>query len=127
MLVGLNFDFSSLSCGTFQIVNPNVFRFSNELSVDPRVEYQSRLSQWLRRAEAFEQSHLRMGNARALVLFGVLAVAAVLCRTQASWGIALTLLLLGLVLTGIWHVRIEAARDAARRGIRFYQSGLERL
>jgi hypothetical protein len=59
--------------------------------------------------------------------FGVLAVAAVLCRTQASWGVALTLLVLGLVLTGIWHVRIEAARNAARRGIRFYQSGLERL
>ena len=68
-----------------------------------------------------------MGNARALFLLGMLAVAAVLCRTQASWGVALTLLLLGLVLTGIWHVRIEAARDAARRGIRFYQSGLERL
>jgi len=32
-----------------------------------------------------------------------------------------------LVLPGIWHVRIEAARNAARRGIRFYQYGLERL
>ncbi len=68
-----------------------------------------------------------MGNARVLFLFGVLAVAAVLCRTQVSWGIAVTLLLLGLVLTGIWHLRIEAARNAARRGIRFYQDGLERL
>jgi hypothetical protein len=68
-----------------------------------------------------------MGNARALFLFGVLAVAAVVCRTEAGWGVALMFVLVGLVLTGIWHVRIEAARNAARRGIRFYQSGLERL
>src|SRR6185503_19542085 len=97
------------------------------MDVDPAEEYRSRLSEWSRRAEAFERSHSRMGNARALFLFGVLAVAAVLCRTEASWGVALTLLVLGLVLSGIWHVRIEAARNAARRGIRFYQSGLERL
>src|SRR5256714_1786668 len=80
-----------------------------------------------RRAEVLERSHSRMGNARAWFLFGLLAVAAVLCRTQSSWGVALMLLLLGLVLTGIWHMRIENARNAARRGIRFYQSGLERL
>jgi hypothetical protein len=43
------------------------------------------------------------------------------------WGAAVVILLVGLVLTGIWHVRIENARSAARRGIRFYQSGLERL
>ena len=97
------------------------------MGLDPAEEYRSRLSEWSRRAEAFERSHSRMGNARALFLFSMLAVAAVLCRTQASWGVALTLLLLGLVLPGIWHVRIEAARNAARRGIRFYQSGLERL
>jgi hypothetical protein len=97
------------------------------MGVDPAEEYRSRLSEWSRRAEAFERSHSRMGNARVLFLFGMLAVAAVLCRTQDSWGVALTLLLLGLALTGIWHVRIEAARNAARRGIRFYQSGLERL
>jgi hypothetical protein len=97
------------------------------MSIDPAKEYQSRLSEWSRRAEAFERSHARLGNVRALFFLGVLAAAAVLCRTQVSWGIALTVLVLGLALTGIWHVRIEAARNAARRGIRFYQSGLERL
>ena len=30
-------------------------------------------------------------------------------------------------MSGIWHIRIENARSAARRGMRFYQSGLERL
>jgi hypothetical protein len=97
------------------------------MSVDPAKEYQSRLSEWSRRAEAFERSHSRLGNVRALFLVGLLAVAAVLCRTQVSWGVALASLVLVLVLTGIWHVRIEAARNAARRGIRFYQAGLERL
>jgi hypothetical protein len=67
------------------------------------------------------------GQCAGFIFFGLLTVAAVLCRTQVSWGAALSILLLGLVLTGIWHVHIEAARNAARRGIRFYQSGLERL
>jgi hypothetical protein len=97
------------------------------MSVDPRTEYQSRLSDWSRRAEAFEQSHARIGNMRVFFLFGVLAVAAVFCRSAVSWGCVLMVLLSGLLLTGIWHIRIESARNAARRGIRFYQSGLERL
>src|ERR1051326_1615340 len=97
------------------------------MRVDPAEEYRSRLSEWARRAEAFERSHSRMGNARALFLFGMLAVAALLCRTQASWGVALSGLLLGLVLTGIWHFRIEAARNVARRGILFYQSEERRV
>jgi hypothetical protein len=97
------------------------------MSVDPRVEYQSRLSSWSRRAEAFEQSHLRMGNFRVVFLFGLLAIAAVLCRSAVSWGSVLMILFAGLLLTGIWQIRIENARSAARRGIRFYQSGFERL
>jgi len=97
------------------------------MSVDPRTEYQSRVSEWSRRAEVFEKSHSRMGNFRVFFLFGVLALAAALCRSADSWGIVLMILLLGLLLTGIWHIRIENARSAARRGIRFYQAGLERL
>ena len=97
------------------------------MSVEPRIEYQSRLSDWSRRAEAFEQSHWRVGNFRVCFLFGLLALAAVLCRSAVSWGSILMILLLGLLLTGIWHIQIENARSAARRGIRFYQSGLERL
>jgi hypothetical protein len=68
-----------------------------------------------------------MGNLRVFFLFGLLALAAVLCRSAVSWGVVLMILLLGLLLTGIWHIRIENARSAARRGIRFYQSGLERI
>jgi MutS domain V len=97
------------------------------MSVDPRIEYQSRLSAWSRRAEAFEQSHLRMGNLRAFFLFGLLALAAVLCRSEGSWVAVLMILFLGILLTGVWHIRIENTRSAARRGIRFYQSGLERM
>jgi hypothetical protein len=97
------------------------------MSVDPRIEYQSRVSEWSRRAEEFEKSHSRMGNLRVFFLFGLLALAAVLCRSADSWGIVLMILLLGLLVTGIWHIKIENSRSAARRGIRFYQSGLERL
>ena len=97
------------------------------MNVDPRTEYQARLSEWSRRAEAFEASHSRLGNLRAFFFLGLLALAAVLCRTEGSWGAVLLILLVGLLLTRIWHIRIENARNAARRGIRFYQSGLERL
>jgi hypothetical protein len=97
------------------------------MGLNPAEEYRSRLSVWSLREETLERSHSRVGNARALFLFGILAGAAVLCRTQASWAVALMLLLLGLGLTGIWHLRVESARNAARRGIRFYESGLERL
>jgi hypothetical protein len=104
-----------------------IFQSSCEMSVDPRTEYQSRLSEWSRRAQALEQSHSRIGNLRLLFLVSLFALGAVLCRSQVSWGALLMILLLGLLLTGIWHIRIENARNAARRGIRFYQSGLERL
>ena len=97
------------------------------MGLDPRTEYKSRMSEWSRRAEVLEQSHLRMGNFRLLFLFGVLTPAAVFCRSGVSWGVVLLILLLGTLLTGIWHLRIEHARNAARNGIRFYQSGLERL
>jgi hypothetical protein len=98
-----------------------------EMGVDPRKEYESRLSDWSRRADALEQSHSRMGNFRLLFLFGVLALAAIFCRSAVSWGVVLIILIVGTLLTGLWHLRIEHARNAARRGIRFYQSGLERL
>jgi len=97
------------------------------MSVDPKTEYQSRLSDWSRRAEALEQSHSRIGNVRGFFLFGLLALGALFCRSEISWGAVLGILLLGLILTGIWHIQIENARNAARRAIRFYQSGLERL
>ena len=97
------------------------------MSVDPRTEYQSRWSDWSRRAQALELAHSRIGNLRAFFLLGLLAVAAILCRSEVSWGAILLILSAGLLLTGIWHIRIENARNAARRGIRFYQSGLQRL
>src|SRR3569832_309602 len=97
------------------------------MSPDPRAEYQSRLSNWTRSAEALQKSHSRIGDLRVGFLFVVLALAAVYCRSQASFGAFLIILFGGLLLSGIWHTKIENVRNAARRGIRFYQSGLERL
>lgn len=121
------FVFPSLLCGRLLIVDPTGFSLHCEMGVDPRVEYKTRMSEWSRRAEVLEQSHSRMGNFRLLFLFGLLALAAIFCRSQVSWGVVVIILLVGTLLSGIWHLRIEHARNAARRGIRFYEAGLERL
>jgi hypothetical protein len=95
--------------------------------MDPRNEYESRLAEWTRRAEAQDRSHERMGSWRILFAIILLVLAAALCRTQVALGFTLTILILGMFLTGMMHVHIENARDRARRAIRFYQAGLERL
>src|SRR5436190_16521631 len=99
------------------------------VTLEPTVkaEYQSRLSDWSRRAEAHELAHRRMGNLRILFGVGLVAVAAVLGQTRAGLGLALTLLISGLFLTGMLHDRILKARDRARRAMGFYQAGLDRL
>src|SRR5258706_13664949 len=99
------------------------------VALEPTVktECQSRLSDWSRRAEAHERAHRRMGNLRFLLALGLVALAAVLCQTRVGLGLALTLLILGLFLTGMLHNRILKARDRARRAMGFYQAGLDRL
>jgi hypothetical protein len=105
----------------------NAFLTTSEMRADPRAEYQARLSEWSRREAILEQSHLRMGNFRACFFFGVLLGAVVLCRSEIAWELVGMGLLVGLLLTGVWHLRIEGGRNTARRGMRFYQLGLERL
>src|SRR6185312_7616847 len=99
----------------------------SDARMDPRTEYKSRLSEWTRRADTHDRSHQRMGSLR--ILFGIvlLVLTAALCRSHVALGFALTILILGLFLTGMLHVHIENARDKARRAVRFYQAGLERL
>src|SRR6266404_2224369 len=94
---------------------------------EPATEYHKRLSEWSRRAQAHERLHLRMGNLRILFVLGLLALAGLLCRSHVSLGFVLLILISGLFLTGMLHVQIENARDTARRAVRFYQSGLDRL
>lgn len=90
-------------------------------------EYESRLSEWSRRADAHERAHRRMGTWRFLFVVGLVALAAVFAQTRAGLGLALTILLFGIFLTGLLHDRILKARDRARRAMDFYQSGLDRL
>src|ERR1044071_3361457 len=97
------------------------------MTLDARTEYQSRLADWSRRAEGLGKSHARMGDFRVFFLFGLLALASIFCRSEVSWGAVVIILFVGLLLTGFWHIHIENAWNAARRAIRFYQSGLERL
>ena len=95
--------------------------------IDPKAEYQARLSEWSRQAEAQERAHLRMGNLRLLfvVALGILTVA--LVQTRVGLGIVLTIVMFGLFLSGMVHDRILKARDRARRAMSFYQAGLNRL
>jgi hypothetical protein len=95
--------------------------------MDPRSEYQSRLSEWSRQAQAHERAHFRMGYLRLLFLVALLVLAAVLCQTRVGVGIVVTVVMFGLFLTGMMHDRILNARDRARRAMRFYQAGLDRL
>jgi hypothetical protein len=92
-----------------------------------KAEYQSRLAEWSRRAEAQDRTHRRMGSLRLLFALGLVALAVVLSQTRAGLGLALTILMFGLFLTGMLHDRILKARDRARRAMGFYQGGLDRL
>lgn len=91
------------------------------------VEYESRLSEWSRQAEAQERTHRRMGNLRFLFAAGVVVLTVVLARTRIGVGAAFAILMFGLFLTGMLHDRILKARDRARRAMAFYQAGLDRL
>jgi hypothetical protein len=95
--------------------------------IDPKAEYQSRISEWSRCAQAHERAHLRMGNMRLLFVVALVILAAVLVQTRVGLGIVLTIVLFGLFLTGMVHDRILRARDRARRAMGFYQAGLNRL
>src|SRR3954463_10708474 len=90
-------------------------------------EYESRLCDWARRAEEREQAHRRMGTRRFLFVVALVAFAAVFAQTRAGLGLALTILLFGIFLTGLLHDRILKARDRARKAMGFYQAGLDRL
>jgi hypothetical protein len=68
-----------------------------------------------------------MGNWRFLFAVALVAIAAAFAQTRAGLGLALTILMFGLFLTGMLHDRILKARDRARRAMGFYQAGLDRL
>jgi hypothetical protein len=92
-----------------------------------QAEYESRLSDWSRRAEAQERAHRRMGYARFLLVALLVALAVALSQTRAGLGLAFSLLIFGFFLTGMLHDRILKGRDRARLAIKFYQAGLDRL
>ncbi|HEY6229514.1 MAG TPA: hypothetical protein VI282_20505, partial [Verrucomicrobiae bacterium] len=90
-------------------------------------EYESRLSEWSKRADERERAHRRMGIWRFLFAAALIAFTAVFAQTRAGLGLALTILLFGIFLTGLLHDRILKARDRARKAVSFYQAGLNRL
>ncbi|MGZ8921489.1 MAG: MutS-related protein, partial [Limisphaerales bacterium] len=95
--------------------------------IDPKAEYQSRLAEWSQQAQAHEQAHLRVGNLRLFFVVGLVILAVLLVQTRVGLGITLTIVLLGLFLSGMVHDRILKGRERARRAMGFYQAGLNRL
>lgn len=96
-------------------------------STDPALEYQERLEERTRRADTHEKAHHRLGDTRLLFLAALIVVAIVLCRSRASLGAVLLIMMVALFIGGRIHDGILNARDAARRAMRFYQGGLNRL
>lgn len=90
-------------------------------------EYPSRLSEWSGQAVKHDREYRRMGDWRLLFVVLLVALTAFLVQSRVALGIALTVLMFGLFLTGMLHERILKARDRARRAMRFYQAGLDRL
>ena len=97
------------------------------LDQDVKAEYESRLAEWSRRAEAHERAHRRMGNWRFLFAVAVVALTVVLAQTRIGVGASFAILIAGIFLTGLLHDRILRARDSAKRAMGFYQAGLDRL
>lgn len=92
-----------------------------------KTEYESRFSEWSRRADARERAHRRMGYWRFALIIGLVAFAVIVSQSRAGLGFAFTLLFFGFFLTGLLHDRILKARDRARLAVEFYRAGLDRL
>ncbi len=94
--------------------------------MDPKGEYESRLERWNQAAQAHEKRHRWTGDARLLSI-AVLVIFAILLRNTVAAGLLFAVVVAGLFLSGMWHDRILQKRDAARRLVRFYECGLERI
>ena len=90
-------------------------------------EYEARISDWSKRVDAHERQHRRMGVWRFAFLIALVALTVAFAQTRAGLGLAFSILIFGLFLTGLLHDRILKARYRARRAIGFYQAGLDRL
>jgi hypothetical protein len=94
--------------------------------MDARKEYEARLARWSQRVEHHERSHRRTGNLRVL-LAAALMVVAVLLRNIVPISFLITGVIVGIFLSGMVHDRILERKDTARRLVRFYRRGLDRL
>lgn len=96
--------------------------------MEPAQTYRDRLARWRDKDQLYDRQHRRLGGLR--ILFAVVLVALALFVGRmfpTTIGMVIALLVVGLFLSGKWHDRVLTLRDTARRAIRFYESGLDRL
>jgi hypothetical protein len=94
--------------------------------VDPRKEYQVRLTRWSQEAEHLEMRHRRTGYLRLIFAAVLLATAAALIR-WVPIPFLVTGLFVGIFLSGMIHDRIIEKLGVARQLVGFYERGLDRL
>ncbi len=95
--------------------------------LDPRVEYSERLEARRKVVVRYDGIHIKLGNTQ----LGVAAAAAVLAWLAFSLetisGLWLTAPGAVFVVLAIYHERVLRARALAKRAVRFYRRGLDRL
>jgi hypothetical protein len=95
--------------------------------VNPRLEYERRLSRWRERIAAFDRRHLMLSNAR-LATAALIAVAIWLAffrgAVSAWWIAAGAVMFTALVAV---HARLLQRLERAQRAARLYERALERL
>ncbi len=93
----------------------------------PREEYQRRQGERQQQVDQLDRSHYRVGNARLVTFLALLLVLVLLvAKTLSSgwWLVAPAALFLVLA---DYHNRLTQLWERARRAVRFYQEGLNRL
>jgi hypothetical protein len=95
--------------------------------MDPEKEYQARLVRWGQEEKSYDQRHRRMGDLRLLFAAALVVLAFFLRKTFVGIELIFTGIIVGLFLSGKLHDRVLRLRDTARRAMRFYQAGLDRL
>jgi hypothetical protein len=95
--------------------------------MEPEKEYEARLDRWSKEEQLFDQRHRRVGDLRILAAVALVALALFLRRTFVVVEVVFTGIVVGLFLSGKLHDYVLMLRDRARRAMRFYQDGLDRL
>ncbi len=95
--------------------------------LDPQAEYRNRLSAWQRKFEDARRQSLQLGNVRlgVAVTAAILAYFAFITPAISGWWLLIPLFVF--IALVIYHERIAAREQFAKRGISYYETRLHRF